>query len=195
MNKALVILFLLSHFLFFASDRQITPSMPIVDFIESVLNWRDSNADWLAKINTILPQENDFISIKLHRDFDEYYYKTDNTHFPSIIIDKKDVLNLGFEKMHILKDIQRTGCFSQKELSLITQLPDNLSNNLKNYFYSAYDRRYDFDSDYRIKFKYKKNITMRHIVKTIITCYKQLLPITAISLLYHHLYVQDLDNL
>lgn len=196
MNKALVILLLLQHCLFFASDHQITPSMSTEDFFRSILSWKKNpTCDWPTKVNRMLPKENDHIRINLQTNFNCCYYKTDNTHFPPIIIEKKDVLNLGFEKMHFLKDIQRTDSFSQKELSLIAELPDDLSNNLKNYFYSAYDHRYDFDSDYRIKFKYKKNITMRHVAKTIITCYKQLLPISAISLLYHHLYVQDLDNL
>src|SRR5688500_9709762 len=117
MNKALVILFLFSHCSFFASGHQTTLSMPILDFISSILHCKGSNTEWTTKVNTILPRENASISIELYKNFDWCYYGNNNTHFPPIIINKRDVLNLGFEKMHILKDIQRTDCFSHKELS------------------------------------------------------------------------------
>jgi len=168
------------------------------EFIKNVPNdVKTDHSQWPTIINTQFDSfkpDDPCLQFNLRNDWSSYYYKNQKIEFPKITLTKSEMIQLSFEKINLINTAQ-THHRTNSELILFNQLPDDLCNNLKNYFYSSSDGGYHLDTNYRIKFFYKKKWTLSSIKKSMFNECKNLLPCIISTLLYHHLYCKPMESL
>lgn len=149
---------------------------------------------WTQAINNIFGDNNKCLQIGLYNGFSGHYYKNKSVDFPEIKISKARLLELNFSKIAVIQKAQ-CHCLSKEELLLFDELPEDLQNNVKNYFYVSSDGGYHWDTDRRMSLRYKKKLTLVNVLQAILNSCRQLLPILIPTLLYNHVFVDPMDNL
>jgi len=168
------------------------------EFIKKISS--DAKTDpsqWPTIINTQfnnLKPDDPCLQFNLDTRWSSHYYKDKKIEFPKITLTKSEMLQLSFEKINLINTAQAHN-LTNNELILFNQLPDDLCNKLKNYFYFSTDDEWDYGSDYRITFFYKKKLTLDSLKRAMFNECKNLLPCIISTLLYHHLYCKPMESL